>query len=136
RFFGYVNPWGVSEVFQAYYEEDLLYHTSPSTIAWIGSVDLAQVAALYLALYCYSWHGTSISDAYVYSADHPISIPLLVSKLFAKQRAAGIITFNKAAELLWEAPATSRFIYYPGSRLRTASVSDDGPAAHGIPVLH
>ncbi|KAI5985635.1 hypothetical protein EDD15DRAFT_1629834 [Pisolithus albus] len=34
--FGYVNSsWGV---FQAYYEQDLLSDKSPSTIAWIGSV--------------------------------------------------------------------------------------------------
>ncbi|KAK7039102.1 hypothetical protein VNI00_010282 [Paramarasmius palmivorus] len=33
--FGFVNSWGV---FQSYYEENLLRGTSPSTIAWIGSV--------------------------------------------------------------------------------------------------
>ncbi|KAG1782396.1 MFS general substrate transporter [Suillus placidus] len=32
--FGFLNSWGV---FQAYYEENLLPHTPPSTIAWIGS---------------------------------------------------------------------------------------------------
>ncbi|KAF8264993.1 MFS general substrate transporter [Lactarius quietus] len=32
---GYLNSWGV---FQDYYENDLLKGTSPSTIAWIGSV--------------------------------------------------------------------------------------------------
>ncbi|TFY71554.1 hypothetical protein EVG20_g1440 [Dentipellis fragilis] len=40
--FGYVNTWGT---FQAYYENTLLAGTSPSTIAWIGSI---QYAALYL----------------------------------------------------------------------------------------
>ncbi|KAG1756873.1 MFS general substrate transporter [Suillus paluster] len=38
--FGFVNSWGV---FQAYYEEDLLRHLSPSTIAWIGSIQYALV---------------------------------------------------------------------------------------------
>ncbi|KAG1720241.1 MFS general substrate transporter [Suillus lakei] len=40
--FGLCNSWGV---FQAYYEENLLRHTSPSAIAWIGS---AQYALVYL----------------------------------------------------------------------------------------
>ncbi|KAG2135292.1 MFS general substrate transporter [Suillus clintonianus] len=38
--FGLCNSWGV---FQAYYEENLLRHTSPSAIAWIGSVQYALV---------------------------------------------------------------------------------------------
>ncbi|KAG7087558.1 hypothetical protein E1B28_013513 [Marasmius oreades] len=38
--FGFVNSWGV---FQSYYEQDLLRGTSPSTIAWIGSVQYALV---------------------------------------------------------------------------------------------
>ncbi|KAE9407339.1 MFS general substrate transporter [Gymnopus androsaceus JB14] len=38
--FGYVNSWGV---FQAYYEENTLKEYSPSTIAWIGSVQYAFV---------------------------------------------------------------------------------------------
>ncbi|KAF9047236.1 major facilitator superfamily domain-containing protein [Rhodocollybia butyracea] len=38
--FGFVNAWGV---FQAYYEETLLKDHSPSTIAWIGSVQYALV---------------------------------------------------------------------------------------------
>ncbi|KAJ4466245.1 major facilitator superfamily domain-containing protein [Lentinula aciculospora] len=38
--FGYVNAWGV---FQAYYEETMLTKYSPSTIAWIGSVQYAFV---------------------------------------------------------------------------------------------
>jgi len=38
--FGYVNSWGV---FQAYYEETLLKDSSPSTIAWIGSLEYALV---------------------------------------------------------------------------------------------
>ncbi|KAL6309351.1 MFS general substrate transporter [Sparassis latifolia] len=38
--FGFVNAWGV---FQAYYEETLLPDTSPSTIAWIGSIQYALV---------------------------------------------------------------------------------------------
>ncbi|KAJ8075502.1 hypothetical protein PM082_021132 [Marasmius tenuissimus] len=38
--FGYVTAWGA---FQAYYEEDLLAGYSPSTIAWIGSVQYALV---------------------------------------------------------------------------------------------
>ncbi|KAG2068851.1 MFS general substrate transporter [Suillus decipiens] len=37
---GLANSWGV---FQVYYEENLLRHTSPSTIAWIGSVQYALV---------------------------------------------------------------------------------------------
>ncbi|KAG2357010.1 MFS general substrate transporter [Suillus spraguei] len=36
--FGFSNSWGV---FQAYYEENLLPHTPPSTIAWIGSTQSA-----------------------------------------------------------------------------------------------
>ncbi|KAG2154105.1 MFS general substrate transporter [Suillus clintonianus] len=36
--FGFINSWGV---FQAYYEENLLRHDSPSTIAWIGSTQYA-----------------------------------------------------------------------------------------------
>ncbi|KAG1863604.1 MFS general substrate transporter [Suillus subalutaceus] len=36
--FGFSNSWGV---FQAYYEENLLLHTPPSTIAWIGSTQYA-----------------------------------------------------------------------------------------------
>ncbi|KAG1756874.1 MFS general substrate transporter [Suillus paluster] len=39
---GLANAWGV---FQAYYEENLLSHTAPSTIAWIGST---QYALMYL----------------------------------------------------------------------------------------
>ncbi|KAK1221559.1 hypothetical protein PQX77_015678 [Marasmius sp. AFHP31] len=38
--FGYVNSWGV---FQAYYEKTLLQHLSPSTIAWIGSIQYSLV---------------------------------------------------------------------------------------------
>ncbi|KAL0574829.1 hypothetical protein V5O48_007127 [Marasmius crinis-equi] len=38
--FGYVNSWGV---FQSYYETDLLRDYSPSTIAWIGSIQYALV---------------------------------------------------------------------------------------------
>uniref|UniRef100_A0A0W0F6Z1 Major facilitator superfamily (MFS) profile domain-containing protein n=1 Tax=Moniliophthora roreri TaxID=221103 RepID=A0A0W0F6Z1_MONRR len=38
--FGFVNSWGV---FQSYYEENLLKGTSPSTIAWIGSIQYALV---------------------------------------------------------------------------------------------
>ncbi|TFK91772.1 MFS general substrate transporter [Polyporus arcularius HHB13444] len=38
--FGLVNGWGV---FQAYYTENLLKGTSPSTIAWIGSVQYALI---------------------------------------------------------------------------------------------
>ncbi|TCD70263.1 hypothetical protein EIP91_004164 [Steccherinum ochraceum] len=38
--FGYLNAWGV---FQAYYEENTLQHVSPSTIAWIGSIQNAFV---------------------------------------------------------------------------------------------
>ncbi|KAG2351958.1 MFS general substrate transporter [Suillus spraguei] len=37
---GLANSWGV---FQVYYEENLLRHTSPSIIAWIGSVQYALV---------------------------------------------------------------------------------------------
>ncbi|KAJ7125192.1 major facilitator superfamily domain-containing protein [Mycena epipterygia] len=33
--FGYVNAWGI---FQAYYEETVLKDSSPSNIAWIGSI--------------------------------------------------------------------------------------------------
>ncbi|KAJ7503026.1 major facilitator superfamily domain-containing protein [Mycena galericulata] len=38
--FGYVNAWGV---FQAYYEETLLKDSSPSNIAWIGSIQYSMV---------------------------------------------------------------------------------------------
>ncbi|CAE6414885.1 unnamed protein product [Rhizoctonia solani] len=38
--FGFINAWGV---FQAYYQETVLSDTSPSTIAWIGSVQYALV---------------------------------------------------------------------------------------------
>lgn len=38
--FGIANTWGV---FQAYYEENILPNTSPSTIAWIGSAQYALV---------------------------------------------------------------------------------------------
>ncbi|KAI9464986.1 MFS general substrate transporter [Lactarius psammicola] len=38
---GYVNSWGV---FQDYYENVLLKGTSPSTIAWIGSVQAALIS--------------------------------------------------------------------------------------------
>ncbi|KAJ8075499.1 hypothetical protein PM082_021129 [Marasmius tenuissimus] len=38
--FGYVNSWGV---FQSYYEKTLLQDLSPSTIAWIGSVQYSLV---------------------------------------------------------------------------------------------
>ncbi|KAH8106911.1 MFS general substrate transporter [Cristinia sonorae] len=40
--FGYVNAWGV---FQSYYEEQILRDTSPSTIAWIGSIEYALILA-------------------------------------------------------------------------------------------
>lgn len=36
--FGYVNAWGI---FQTYYQQTLLSDTSPSTIAWIGSIQYA-----------------------------------------------------------------------------------------------
>ncbi|KAI0747288.1 MFS general substrate transporter [Irpex lacteus] len=38
--FGFVNAWGV---FQSYYEKTLLSDVSPSTIAWIGSIQYALV---------------------------------------------------------------------------------------------
>ncbi|KAK7039111.1 hypothetical protein VNI00_010296 [Paramarasmius palmivorus] len=38
--FGFVNSWGV---FQSYYEETLLKGTSPSTIAWIGSIQYSLI---------------------------------------------------------------------------------------------
>ncbi|OSD01326.1 MFS general substrate transporter [Trametes coccinea BRFM310] len=38
--FGFVNAWGV---FQAYYEEQILSGTAPSTISWIGSVQYALI---------------------------------------------------------------------------------------------
>lgn len=38
--FGITNSWGV---FQAYYEENILRYSSPSNIAWIGSVQYALV---------------------------------------------------------------------------------------------
>ncbi|KAL0946436.1 hypothetical protein HGRIS_012659 [Hohenbuehelia grisea] len=38
--FGYVNAWGV---FQSYYEQEVLVDLSPSTIAWIGSVQYSLV---------------------------------------------------------------------------------------------
>lgn len=44
--FGFLNSWGV---FQAYYEENLLLHTPPSTIAWIGSTQYALTYLLALA---------------------------------------------------------------------------------------
>ncbi|KAI0310462.1 MFS general substrate transporter [Amylostereum chailletii] len=36
--FGFINSWGT---FQAYYQDNLLKDTSPSTIAWIGSIQYA-----------------------------------------------------------------------------------------------
>ncbi|KAJ6618891.1 major facilitator superfamily domain-containing protein [Mycena sp. CBHHK59/15] len=38
--FGYVNAWGI---FQSYYEETLLKDSSPSDIAWIGSLQFSLV---------------------------------------------------------------------------------------------
>ncbi|KAJ3740923.1 MFS general substrate transporter [Lentinula detonsa] len=38
--FGYVNAWGV---FQEYYQQNVLLHSSPSDIAWIGSIQYALV---------------------------------------------------------------------------------------------
>ncbi|KAJ7327511.1 MFS general substrate transporter [Mycena albidolilacea] len=38
--FGYVNSWGV---FQAYYQQKLLHHSSPSEISWIGSMQHAMI---------------------------------------------------------------------------------------------
>ncbi|KAJ1307955.1 hypothetical protein OPQ81_002032 [Rhizoctonia solani] len=38
--FGFINTWGV---FQAYYQETMLPHVSPSKIAWIGSIQYALV---------------------------------------------------------------------------------------------
>jgi len=38
--FGYINSWGE---FQAYYQQNLLSDQSPSTIAWIGSIQYALV---------------------------------------------------------------------------------------------
>ncbi|KAF8185923.1 major facilitator superfamily domain-containing protein [Mycena galopus ATCC 62051] len=38
--FGYVNSWGV---FQAYYQQKLLHHSTPSQIAWIGSMQHAMI---------------------------------------------------------------------------------------------
>ncbi|KAJ7614783.1 MFS general substrate transporter [Roridomyces roridus] len=38
--FGYVNSWGV---FQAYYQQKLLHHSTPSQIAWIGSLQHAMI---------------------------------------------------------------------------------------------
>ncbi|KAJ3737844.1 hypothetical protein DFJ43DRAFT_1046606 [Lentinula guzmanii] len=37
--FGFVNSWGV---FQSYYEQTLLKDSSPSDIAWIGSVQVSE----------------------------------------------------------------------------------------------
>ncbi|KAJ7208531.1 major facilitator superfamily domain-containing protein [Mycena pura] len=37
---GYVNSWGV---FQAYYQQKLLRHSTPSEIAWIGSIQHAMI---------------------------------------------------------------------------------------------
>ncbi|KAK2464720.1 hypothetical protein APHAL10511_003296 [Amanita phalloides] len=36
--FGYVNSWGI---FQSYYQQTILKDSSPSTIAWIGSIQYA-----------------------------------------------------------------------------------------------
>ncbi|KAG2150667.1 MFS general substrate transporter [Suillus bovinus] len=44
--FGFLNSWGI---FQAYYEENLLVHTPPSTIAWIGSTQACLI--LYALVY-------------------------------------------------------------------------------------
>ncbi|KAJ6552673.1 major facilitator superfamily domain-containing protein, partial [Mycena vulgaris] len=38
--FGYVNSWGV---FQAYYQQQLLHHSTPSEISWIGSIQHAMI---------------------------------------------------------------------------------------------
>ncbi|KAF9555808.1 MFS general substrate transporter [Agrocybe pediades] len=38
--FGYVNSWGI---FQSYYQESILQSSSPSTIAWIGSIQYSLV---------------------------------------------------------------------------------------------
>ncbi|KAJ7879155.1 major facilitator superfamily domain-containing protein [Mycena leptocephala] len=38
--FGYVNSWGV---FQAYYKQKLLQHSTPSEISWIGSIQHATI---------------------------------------------------------------------------------------------
>ncbi|KAJ7025652.1 major facilitator superfamily domain-containing protein [Mycena alexandri] len=38
--FGYVNSWGV---FQVYYQQKLLHHSTPSQISWIGSVQHAMI---------------------------------------------------------------------------------------------
>ncbi|KAJ7712357.1 MFS general substrate transporter [Mycena metata] len=38
--FGYVNSWGV---FQAYYQQSLLHHSTPSEISWIGSIQHAMI---------------------------------------------------------------------------------------------
>ncbi|KAJ6468798.1 major facilitator superfamily domain-containing protein [Mycena sanguinolenta] len=38
--FGLVNSWGV---FQAYYQQKLLHHSTPSEISWIGSVQHAMI---------------------------------------------------------------------------------------------
>ncbi|KAJ7730923.1 major facilitator superfamily domain-containing protein [Mycena olivaceomarginata] len=38
--FGYVNSWGV---FQAYYQQKLLHHSTPSEISWIGSIQHAMI---------------------------------------------------------------------------------------------
>ncbi|KAF7296027.1 MFS domain-containing protein [Mycena kentingensis (nom. inval.)] len=38
--FGYVNSWGV---FQSYYQENILKTSSPSNIAWIGSIQYALI---------------------------------------------------------------------------------------------
>ncbi|KAG1827419.1 uncharacterized protein BJ212DRAFT_51933 [Suillus subaureus] len=40
---GFLLSWGI---FQAYYEENLLLHTSPSTIAWIGSTQVCLLFGL------------------------------------------------------------------------------------------
>jgi len=40
--FGFVNAWGI---FQAYYEQELLHDSSPSNIAWIGSIQVCGVVA-------------------------------------------------------------------------------------------
>ncbi|KAJ6540992.1 major facilitator superfamily domain-containing protein [Mycena vulgaris] len=38
--FGYVNSWGV---FQAYYQQKFLHHSTPSQISWIGSIQHAMI---------------------------------------------------------------------------------------------
>ncbi|KAF9439728.1 MFS general substrate transporter, partial [Macrolepiota fuliginosa MF-IS2] len=73
---GYITSWGI---FQAYYQETLLKGVSPSSIAWIGSI---QYVLIFLPGLIVGW---LFDLGYFYSVFIPSSIALVVATFLIGQ---------------------------------------------------